>query len=180
MVVAHLGGGVTIGAHRKGRVIDSTLGVGEGPMTPERAGTLPTMDLLRLVESGNSVWQTCAGDSLLRGGLFAYLGTNDVSQVEAKIREGNEKASLIMEAMAYQVAKDIGAMSTVLNGRVDAIILTGGLANCPKLVDRITKRVKFIAHVKLYPGENEMLALAQGSLRVLSGTESVKHYSPPG
>jgi butyrate kinase len=108
--------------------------------------------------------------------LLAYLGTNDVSQVEAEIREGNEKATLVLEAMAYQIAKNIGAMSTVLDGQVDAIVLTGGLANCARLIAWITKRVGFIAPVKVYPGENEMLALAQGAMRVLTGIEAVKNY----
>jgi len=176
MVVAHLGGGITVGAHQKGRVIDSTIGVGEGPMTPERSGNLPIMDLLRLLESG----QFSLADFRLRltsqGGLIAYLGTNDVSQVETMIQEGNEKAALILETMAYQIAKDIGAMSTVLDGRVDAIVLTGGLANSLKLVDWIIRRVGFIAPFKVYPGESEMVALAQGALRVLSGKGALKRY----
>jgi butyrate kinase len=178
MIVAHLGGGITIGAHRKGRVIDSTIGLGEGPMTPERAGTLPTVDLLRFLESGQFSLSDLRRRLTSRGGLIAYLGTNDVSRVEAKIQEGDEKAVLILQAMAYQIAKDIGAMSTVLHGQVDAIVLTGGLANSSRLAAWISKRIGFIASVKVYPGENEMNALAQGALRVLSGTESVKHYTP--
>ena len=178
MIVAHLGGGITIGAHRKGRVIDSTIGLGEGPMTPERAGTLPTVDLLRFLESGQFSLSDLRRRLTSRGGLIAYLGTNDVSRVEAKIQEGDEKALLILQAMAYQIAKDIGAMSTVLHGQVDAIVLTGGMANSSRLAAWISKRIGFIAPVKVYPGENEMHALAQGTLRVLSGTESVKHYSP--
>ena len=177
MIVAHLGGGITIGAHRKGRVIDSTIGLGEGPMTPERAGTLPTVDLLRFLESGRFSVAELRRRLTSRGGVFAYLGTNDVRRVEAKIQEGDENAVLILQAMAYQIAKDIGAMSTVLQGRVDAIVLTGGLANSSNLVAWISQRIRFIAPVKVYPGENEMHALAQGALRVLSGTESVKQYS---
>jgi butyrate kinase len=176
MIVAHLGGGITIGAHRKGRVIDSTLGLGEGPMTPERAGTLPTLDLLRFLESGRFSVSDLRRRLTSRGGIIAYLGTNDVSRVEAKIQEGDENAVLILQAMAYQIAKDIGAMSTVLHGEVDAIVLTGGLANSSRLVAWISQRIRFIAPVKVYPGENEMHALAQGALRVLSGTESVKQY----
>jgi butyrate kinase len=179
MIVAHLGGGITIGAHQEGRVIDSTIGLGEGPMTPERAGSLPTVELLGFLESGKFSLSDLRRRLTSRGGLLAYLGTNDVSQVEAKIQEGNENAVLILQAMAYQIAKDIGAMSTVLHGRVDAIVLTGGLANSSRLVAWISKRVGFIAPVKVYPGENEMHALAQGALRVLSGEESVKHYHPP-
>jgi butyrate kinase len=177
MIVAHLGGGITIGAHRKGRVIDSTIGIGEGPMTPERAGALPTVDLLRFLESGRFSLTDLRRRLTSQGGLIAYLGTNDVIRVEAKIQEGDENALLILQAMAYQISKDIGAMSTVLHGRVDAIVLTGGLANSARLAAWISKRIGFIAPVKVYPGENEMHALAQGALRVLSGTESVKHYS---
>lgn len=179
MIVAHLGGGITIGTHLKGRVIDSTIGVGEGPMTPERAGTLPIMDLLQLLESGEFSLAELRRRLTSAGGLLAYLGTNVVSQVEDEIRQGNKRAALILEATAYQIAKDIGAMSTVLEGQVDAIVLTGGLANCAILIDWITKRVAFIAPVKVYPGESEMLALVQGALRVLSGIESIRHYLPP-
>ncbi len=179
MIVAHLGGGITIGAHRKGRVIDSTIGLGEGPMTPERAGTLPTVDLLRVLESGRFSVSDLRRRLTSRGGVMAYLGTNDVSRVEAKIQEGDENALLILQAMAYQISKDIGAMSTVLQGRVDAIVLTGGLANSSRLAGWISKRTGFIAPVKVYPGENEMHALAQGALRVLSGTESARQYSRP-
>lgn len=176
MVVAHLGGGITIGAHRKGRVIDSTIGVGEGPMTPERAGALPTADLLRLLESGRLTLPELRQRLISQGGLFAYLGTNDVKKVEGMVAEGDERATLILEALAYQIAKDIGAMSTVLAGRVDAIVLTGALANCGSLVSWIKKGVSFIAPIKVYPGEDEMSALARGAWRVLSGKENVKHY----
>jgi butyrate kinase len=179
MIVAHLGGGITIGAHRKGRVIDSTIGLGEGPMTPERAGNLPTVDLLRSLESGRFSLSDLRRRITSRGGLIAYLGTNDVSRVEAKIQGGDETAVLILQAMAYQIAKDIGAMSTVLRGRIDAIVLTGGLANSSRLTAWISERIGFIAPVKVFPGENEMHALARGALRVLSGAESVEHYNPP-
>ena len=179
MIVAHLGGGITIGAHRDGRVIDSTIGLGEGPMTPERAGNLPTVDLLRFLESGQFSLSDLRRRLTSQGGLMAYLGTNDVSRVEAKIQGGDETAVLILHAMAYQIAKDIGAMSTVLHGQVDAIVLTGGLANSSRLAAWISDRVGFIAPVKVYPGENEMHALAQGALRVLSGKAPVEHYLPP-
>ena len=179
MVVAHLGGGITVGAHCQGKVIDSTIGVGEGTLTPERTGTLPLMTLLRLLESGQLSLADLRRQLTSVGGLLAYLGTSDVNQVETKIRQGHEKALLLLQAMAYQIAKDIGAMSTVLHGKVDSIVLTGGLANSAMLVDSIVDRVKFIAPVKVYPGEQEMLALAAGALRVLAGTEAIKHYSQP-
>ena len=149
-------------------------------MTPERAGTLPTLDILRFIESGQLSLANLRRRLTSQGGLLAYLGTNNMSRVDAMIQDGDQKPLLIIQAMAYQIAKDIGAMSTVLHGRVDAIVLTGGLANSARLVDLISRRVRFIAPVKVYPGENEMLALVQGTLRVLSGTEAVKHYSPPG
>lgn len=179
MVVAHLGGGITVGAHCQGKVIDSTIGVGEGPLTPERTGTLPLMALLRLLESGKLSLVDLRRQLTSKGGLLAYLGTSDISLVETRIRQGHEKALLLLQAMAYQIAKEVGAMSTVLHGKVDLIVLTGGLANSAMLVDSIADRVKFIAPVKVYPGEQEMVALAAGALRVLSGTEAIKYYGRP-
>jgi butyrate kinase len=179
MVVAHLGGGITVGAHCQGKVIDSTIGVGEGALTPERTGTLPLMTVLRLLESGQLSLADLRRKLTSEGGVLAYLGTSDMSQVETKIRQGHEKSLLLLQAMAYQIAKDIGAMSTVLNGKVDAIVLTGGLANSAMLVDAIADRVKFIAPVNVYPGDQEMFALAAGALRVLSGKEAIKHYGLP-
>jgi butyrate kinase len=179
MVVAHLGGGITVGAHCQGKVIDSTIGVGEGSLTPERAGTLPLMTVLRLLESGQLSLADLRLKLTSKGGLLAYLGTSDMRQVEARIRQDHEKALLLLQAMAYQIAKDIGAMSTVLNGNVNAVVLTGGLANSLMLVDSIADRVKFIAPVKIYPGEQEMLALAAGALRVLVDKETIKHYGQP-
>jgi butyrate kinase len=178
-LVAHLGGGITIGVHKKGRVVDSTIGLGEGPLTLERAGSVPTLDLLRLLESGQFTLTGLRSRLTSEGGLLGYLGTNKLSKVEEMISQGDTRAPLFLEAMAYQVSKGIGAMSTVLDGQVDAVILTGGLANSKKLVGWIIGRVGFIAPVKVYPGESEMLALAKGALRVLSGKEAIKHYSPP-
>jgi butyrate kinase len=179
MVVAHLGGGITVGAHCQGKVIDSTIGVGEGALTPERSGALPLMTVLRLLESGKLSLADLRQKLTSKGGLRAYLGTGDMRQVESRVRQGDEKARLLLEAMAYQIAKDIGAMSTVLRGNVDAIVLTGGLANAGMLVDSITERVKFIAPVKVLPGEQEMQALAAGALRVLAGTEEIQQYWLP-
>lgn len=179
MVVAHLGGGITVGAHCQGQVIDSTMGVGEGPLTPERSGALPLMTLLRLLESGQLSLADLRRQLTSEGGVRAYLGTSDMRQVETKIRQGHEEALLILQAMVYQIAKDIGAMSTVLAGKVDSIVLTGGLANSLMLTDAIADRVKFIAPVKIYPGEQEMPALAASALRVLAGTEAIKHYGRP-
>ena len=179
MVVAHLGGGITVGAHCRGKVIDSTIGVGEGALTPERTGTLPLMAVVRLLASGQLSLADLQQKLTSKGGLLAYLGTGDMRRVETKIQQGHENARLVLEAMAYQIAKDIGAMSTVLHGSVDAIVLTGGLANSAMLADAIVDRIKFIAPVKVLPGEQEMRALAAGALRVLSGTEEIRHYAQP-
>jgi butyrate kinase len=176
LIVAHLGGGVTIGAHRKGRVIDCTHGLGEGPFTPERAGSLPTTDLLDLAFSGTKDKKQIMGRLVGQGGLSAYLGTTDAQKVEGLVKAGDEKAARIYEAMAYQIAKDIGAMGTVLKGEVDGIILTGGLAHSEMLTGWIRERVRFIAPVFVFAGEDEMSALAEGGLRVLKREEGVKPY----
>lgn len=176
VVVAHLGGGITIGAHRQGRVIDCTHGLAEGPLTPERAGALPTMDLLDLALSGKLDKKQIQGRLVGQGGLAAYLGTTDAQQVEEMIQGGNEKARLVFEAMAYQIAKDIGAMCSVLKGEMDGIIITGGLAHSERLTGMIAERVRFLAPVSVYPGEDEMAALAAGGLRVLEREEAIKKY----
>ncbi len=174
-VVAHLGGGITVGAHGKGKVVDCTHGLAEGPFTPERAGGLPATDLVDLAG------KTDRGDLLRRlvgeGGLAAYLGTKDAREVESRIAGGDEKARIIYEAMAYQTAKDIGAMATVLRGKVDGIILTGGLAHSEMLTRWIRDRVSFLAPVYLSPGEDEMKALAEGGMRIWKGEEPLLDYN---
>ena len=177
LIVAHLGGGITVGAHQKGRVIDCTHGLGEGPFTPERAGSLPTTDLLDLAFSGKLDKTQILRRLVGQGGLFAYLGTNDVEKVEEMITAGDQKAELVYEAMAYQVAKEIGAMSAVLKGEINGIILTGGLANSQMMTSLIREWIQFIAPVFVYPGEDEMAALAEGGLRVLRKEEELKKYS---
>lgn len=176
-VVCHMGGGITVGAHRHGRVVDVNNGLhGDGPFSPERAGTVPAGDLVGLSFSG----QYFSGEVLKKlvghGGLVAYLGTNDARKVEEMIEQGNEKAALVYEAMAYQVAKEIGSCSAALEGKVDAIILTGGLAYGKEFVKKIIKRVEWISPVTVVPGENELQALAEGGLRVLRGEEEEKSY----
>lgn len=177
LLIVHMGGGVTVGAHKNGRVIDNTNGLdGEGPFSPERSGGLPVGGLMRL----------CYGDQLSKeeigkrikgnGGVVAYLGTNDMIEVENMISNGDEKATLVYDAMVYQICKEIGAYATVLKGEVDAIILTGGIAYSKIIREKIEDRVKFIAPVKAYPGEDEMIALAQGGLRVLNGQEEALDY----
>jgi len=177
LVVVHMGGGISVSAHRQGRMIDVNQALdGTGPFSPERVGGLPVGDVMRLSFSGKY-----SSDELFRrftrqGGLLAHLGTNDAIEVERRIAQGDEHARLIYEAMAYQIAKEIGLMATVLKGRVDAIVLTGGLAHSSVLVPWIRERVDWIAPLVVYPGQDEMLAMAQGVLRVLRGDEKAKEY----
>ncbi|GMB07704.1 butyrate kinase [Thermolongibacillus altinsuensis] len=176
-IVAHMGGGITVGAHKQGRVVDVNNGLdGEGPFSPERAGTVPAGDLVSLCFSGEYYREEIMKMLVGRGGLVGYLGTNDAVKVEKMIAAGDEKAKLVYSAMAYQVAKEIGAASAVLAGRVDAIILTGGLAYGKEFVKEIADRVQWIADVIVQPGENELQALAEGALRVLRGEEEAKEY----
>ena len=180
LVVVHLGGGITIGAHRKGRVVDCTHGLAEGPFTPERAGTLPTSDLIDLAFAGGADKKRLQKRLVGEGGLYAYLQTKDLRKVEEIIGGGDEKAKLILDAMAYQIAKDIGAMCVVLKGAVDAIILTGGMAHSEMVTGAIKEWVEFLAPVFVFPGEDEMRALAEGGLRVLLKEEEIKKYPHAG
>lgn len=176
-VVAHLGGGISVGAHQKGRVIDVNNAVdAEGAFSPERSGSVPVGDLVKLCYSGKYTYSEIKKKITGRGGLIAYLGTSDGREVEKRIENGDKEAALIYEAMAYQTAKEIGAYATVLKGKVDAIILTGGLLYDVNIKNWLIDRVGYIAPVKVYPGEDEMLALAQGGLRVLRGEEEALVY----
>jgi len=175
LIVAHLGGGVSVGAHCEGRVVDVNNGlIGEGPFSPERSGGLPVMDVIGLLERepGIDLQSLVAG----QGGLKSYLGTADALAVEARIEAGDSYAELIYDAMCYQVAKEIAGLAAVLSGRLDAVIITGGLARSEWLVHRIRERVAFLGRLLVYPGEDEMLALAEGALRVLAGKEEPLHY----
>ncbi|WP_175384363.1 butyrate kinase [Bacillus sp. FJAT-27225] len=177
MIVTHMGGGITVGVHKGGRVIDVNNGLhGEGPFSPERAGTVPIGDLVSLCFSGEYYREEIMKKLVGQGGLFSYLGTSDAVKVEKMIEKGDKKARLVYEAMAYQVAKEIGSASTVLAGKVDAIILTGGLAYGKEFVKLITDRINWISDCFVHPGENELQALAEGALRVLRGEERVKEY----
>lgn len=176
-IVAHLGGGISVGAHEKGRVIDVNNALdGEGPFSPERSGGLPVGDLVKLCFSGKYTHAEIKKLIKGNGGLVAYLGTNDAREVVKMIEAGNQQAKLIYQAMAYQVAKEIGACSAVLKGKVDGIILTGGIAYDKEFVQWIKESVEFIAPVLIYPGEDEMIALVEGGLRVLRKEESPKTY----
>ncbi|MBM7693235.1 butyrate kinase [Peribacillus deserti] len=177
LIVVHMGGGITVGAHKKGRVVDVNNGLhGDGPFSPERAGTVPAGDLIRLCFSGDYYRDELMKMLVGKGGMAGYLGTSDAVKVEKMIASGNKKAEQIYSAMAYQVAKEIGSQSAVLEGRIDAIILTGGLAYSKEFVNAISKRVNWIADVIVHPGENELQALAEGALRVLAGEEKAKQY----
>lgn len=177
VIVAHLGGGISVGAHQQGRVVDVNNALdGEGPFSPERSGTLPAGALTKLCFSGKVTLDEVKKMIKGEGGLVAHLGTNDAYQVELKAKDGDAKAKLIQDAMSYQVAKSIGAMAAVLKGQVDGILLTGGIAHNPDLVNYIKERVSFIAPVMVYPGEDEMKALAMNGYMVLRGEISPRVY----
>lgn len=176
-LVAHLGGGISLGVHKKGRIIDvNNVLDGEGPFSPERSGGLPVGSLVDMCFSGKYTKDQIMKKIVGGGGLTAYLGTNDGREVQGRIKSGDEYEKLIYQAMAYQVSKEIGAGAAVLKGEVDAIILTGGIAHDGEFINWIKERVGFIAPVKVYPGEFEMIALAQGVLRVLRGQEGARVY----
>ena len=166
-----------MGAHRKGRVVDVNNALnGEGPFSPERTGTLPVAALIDLCCSGRYSLNEVKKMNVGGGGLVSYLGTNDGREVVKMIEEGNKKAELVYRAMAYQVAKEIGSAATVLKGELDAIVLTGGLAYDQMFTQWIIEHVEFLGRVLVYPGEDEMAALAEGGLRVLRGEEQALDY----
>jgi len=176
-IIAHLGGGISVGIHSKGKVIDVNNALnGEGPFSPERSGGVPIGALVELCFSGKFTKTEIMKKIKGKGGLVGYLQTNDMREIINRIENGNKGAKLILEAMAYQVAKEIGAGSTVLKGKIDAIILTGGMAYSDEFISLIKDRVSFLSLVMIYAGEEEMLALAEGALRVLNGMEVGKIY----
>lgn len=178
MIIAHMGGGISIAAHEKGRVIDVNQALdGEGPFSPERSGTVPIGDLVNMCFSGRYNKEKIKKMIQGEGGLVAYLGTNSAYDVEQNILQGDDEAKFYFDAMAYQVAKSIGSMSPVLKGKVDAIILTGGIANSKYFVNKIIERVHVIAPVHVYPGEDEMRALAMNGLMVINGEVQAKIYN---
>ena len=177
-MVIHLGGGISIGAHQKGRVIDVNNALnGEGPFSPERSGGLPVWDLVQLALSGKYSLMEMKKRITGQGGVVAYLGTQDMLDVEKRAEKGDKEALMVFQAMAYQVAKEAGAMATVLKGKVDSVVITGGLARSELFVKWIEERVSFIAPVFVFPGEDELRALAQGAFRVLKGEEEARKYS---
>jgi len=176
MIIAHLGGGATIAAHEKGRAIDVNHGLEEGPFTPERSGGLPVLEIIKMSYSGKYTHDEMKKKIVGRGGMTAYLGTSDIQAIVKMADDGDKKASEILEAMVYQICKEIGACSTVLKGKVDAIVITGGVAYNDFVTDRIKERVSFIAPIHILPGENELLSMTSGVLRVLEGKEEAGLY----
>lgn len=178
VIVSHMGGGVSVGAHLKGRIVDVNNGLnGDGPMSPERSGSLPVGQLVELCFSGKFSKEEILKKIKGKGGFVAYLGTSDAIDIEKRIEAGDDYAKLIYSAMAYQVAKEIGALSTVMKGEVDGILLTGGLAYSNMMIQEICDRVKHLGPVKVYPGEGEMEALALNGYMVLNNEIEVKEYS---
>lgn len=178
LVIVHLGGGISVAAHQKGRVIDVNNALdGDGPMSPERSGEVPMGPLYKMVFSGKYTLKEIQRKNYGQGGLVAYLGTNDGATIMKRIKEGDKEAEFIHSVMCYQIAKEIGAYATVLKGNVDHIVLTGGLAYNELTTNLIKERVSFIAPVLIYPGEDEMEALALGALRVLRNEEKPKIYT---
>ena len=177
LIVTHLGGGISVGAHKKGRVIDVNNALdGDGPFSPERTGGLPVGALAKACFSGTYTLDEIKKMICGKGGYVAYLNTNDAYEVEKAAAAGDQKAALIQDAMAYQVAKEIGAMSAVLKGEVDAIILTGGIAYGKPFVEAVSQRIKHLGHIHVHPGEGEMEALAMNGLLVATGEVTAKIY----
>jgi butyrate kinase len=176
-IVAHMGGGITVGAHRYGRVIDVNDAVsGEGPFTPERSGSVPLEPVIDLCFSGKFTKAEILSKLIGKGGMQAYLGTTDMLEAAQMVKGGDEYAALVIDSMAYQVSKEIGAMAAVLEGRINAIILTGGLAYSVRFTGSIKQRVDQIAQVYTFPGEAELLALVEGALRVLKSEAMAATY----
>lgn len=176
LVMGHLGGGISFTVQQNGRMIDVVNPMDGGAFSPERTGNLPLSPLVKLCYSGQYTYQEIMRKMIGLGGLTAHLGTGDAREVEGRIAAGDEQATLVYQAMAYQIAKELAAMTTVVNGQFDAIVLTGGLAYSRLLVDSIRARVAFLGKVLVYPGEDELMALSQGALRVLHGEEQAKIY----
>ncbi|WP_425059863.1 Butyrate kinase 2 [Sporomusa carbonis] len=177
LIVAHLGGGISVGCHRRGRVIEVNNAVdGAGPFSPERSGTLPAGQFANNIATRNLSDDQIAKMLAGRGGLVAHLGTNDAREVERRITAGDNQAKLVYDAMIYNVARYIAAAAVAVQGKVDYILLTGGLAYSKYLTEKLTDYVSFIAPVQILPGEDELRALAEGALRVISGQEKAKQY----
>ena len=177
LIICHLGGGISIAAHEKGKAIDANNALdGEGPFSPERAGSLPAAELIKLCFSGKYTQQQLLKRIAGKAGLTAHLGTNDMKEIEQRISNGDKHAELIVDAMIYHTAKNIAAESAVLCGNIDAILLTGGMARSEYIISRLRKRIDFLAPTYCYPGEDEMEALAMNALAAMRGKCEVKQY----
>ncbi len=177
LIVVHMGGGVSVGAHEKGMIVDVFNALdGDGAFSPERAGGVPSGALIKMCFSGEYTEKEVYSKIVGKGGFNAYLGTNDMRDVMKKVNEGDAKAAEMVDAFTFQVAKDMGSMACVLKGKVDQIIVTGGIAYNAPVIDALKERAGFIAPFTVYPGEDELLALTQGALRVLNGEEEAMKY----
>jgi butyrate kinase len=177
LIVIHMGSGITVSAHRDGRMIDQNTPE-EGPFGPDRTGWLPVRELIKLCFSGRYNERQLDRMAFGEGGLYAYLGTRDLQEVESRADAGDTQAAAVYDAMIYKIAKETGAMAAVLEGRVDALLLTGGMAHSQRLVARLRESIEWIAPVTVYPGEDELRALAEGVFRVLNGEEQPKIFHP--
>ncbi len=177
LIICHLGGGISVAAHDHGRAVDANNALdGEGPFSPERAGSLPASDLIRLCFSGKYTEKELLKSIAGKAGLTALLGTNNLMEIEDRIEKGDERARLVLDAMIYHIAKNIAAQSAVLYGKIDAILITGGMAKSDYVVPRLVERIEFLAPTYIYPGEDELEALAQNAYAVLSGATQAKIY----
>ena len=177
LIICHLGGGISVAAHEHGRAIDANNALdGEGPFSPERAGSLPAADLIRLCYSGKYTEKQLLKRIAGQAGLTAHLGTNNMREILQRIKDGDEQAQLLVDAMLYHTAKQIASEAAVLCGQIDAILLTGGMAHSDYIVSELRRRIGFLAPVYTFPGENEMEALALNALAVLQGKRKAKTY----
>jgi butyrate kinase len=177
LIVCHMGGGISVAAHQHGRAVDANNALdGEGPFSPERAGSLPACDLIRLCFSGKYSEKQLLKRIAGKAGLNAHLGTTDVKEILRRIEDGDTHAKLILDAMIYHIAKNITGLGAVFCGRVDAILFTGGLAHSRYIIGELRRRVEFLAPVYCFPGEDEMEALALNALAVLRGQREAKEY----
>ena len=177
LIICHLGGGISIAAHDHGRAIDATNALdGEGPFSPERAGTLPAADLIHLCFSGKYTEDQLLKKVSGQAGLIAHLGTNDLKEIMNWIKAGDKHAEVVVSAMIWHIAKNIAAEGAVLYGKVDAILLTGGMAKCDYIIERLKRRLNYLAPIHVYPGQDEMKALTENALAVLRGERAARDY----
>jgi butyrate kinase len=176
LVVAHLGSGISVSAHAGGKMLDVTNSMEEGAFSTERSGTVPVMKLVKLCFSGKHSEEEIRAMIFRAGGITSYLGTKELPELLRRMASGEEKARLVFDAMIYQIAKEIGSMATVWEGKVDVLLLTGGMAHANEVVEGLRARVGWIAPIRVYPGEDELVALAEGALRVLRGEEEAAEY----